>query len=190
MPGGLVQLSPDSGKQGPDWSAGYHYSDIEIAGFSHTHLSGAPTGDLCDILVTPTQAGADMPGTVTSPFSHDKEKASGLLVDLHETSALNDGDPSRRPTGTRSGAEAASLRVVDLGRRNSTSRSTRRSRSRPDDGFRIPVREAGRRIVPDVVIGDPEGFGERRQVRRSAREASSGSFCGRASRRVRWRSRR
>ena len=76
MPGGLVQLSPDSGKQGRDWSAGYHFSDTEIAGFSHTHLSGTGIGDLCDILVTPTQAGAEMPATVTSPFSHEKEKAS------------------------------------------------------------------------------------------------------------------
>ena len=81
VPGGLVQLSPDSGKQGPGWSAGYHYSDTEIAGFSHTHLSGSGVGDLCDILVTPTQAGAEMPGSVASPFSHDKEKAlPGLLL--------------------------------------------------------------------------------------------------------------
>ena len=76
VPGGLVQLSPDSGKQGANWCAGYHYSDTEIAGFSHTHLSGSGIGDLCDILVTPTQAGADMPGSVVSPFSHEKEKAS------------------------------------------------------------------------------------------------------------------
>ena len=76
MPGGLVQLSPDSGKQGGDWCAGYHYSDTEIAGFSHTHLSGTGIGDLCDILVTPTQAGAEMPGSVVSPFSHEKERAS------------------------------------------------------------------------------------------------------------------
>jgi len=76
MPGGLVQLSPDSGKQGWDWCAGYHYSDTEIAGFSHTHLTGTGIGDLCDILVTPTQAGAEMPASVASPFSHEKEKAS------------------------------------------------------------------------------------------------------------------
>ncbi|MFO7692012.1 MAG: GH92 family glycosyl hydrolase [Vicinamibacterales bacterium] len=75
VPGGLVQLSPDSGRQGPEWSSGYHYSDTEIAGFSHTHLSGTAIGDLCDILVTPTQAGAEMPGSVASPFSHEKEKA-------------------------------------------------------------------------------------------------------------------
>ena len=37
MPSGMVQLSPDSGKQGWDWCAGYHYSDTVIAGFSHTH---------------------------------------------------------------------------------------------------------------------------------------------------------
>jgi predicted alpha-1,2-mannosidase len=76
MPGGLVQLSPDSGRQGWDWCAGYHHSDTEIAGFSHTHLSGTGVGDLCDILVMPTQAGADMPASVVSPFSHEKEKAS------------------------------------------------------------------------------------------------------------------
>jgi predicted alpha-1,2-mannosidase len=84
MPGGLVQLSPDSGRQGADWCAGYHYSDTEIAGFSHTHLSGTSAGDLCDILITPTQAGAEMPSSVVSPFSHDKEKASAgyYSVDL------------------------------------------------------------------------------------------------------------
>ena len=76
MPGGLVQLGPDSGPQGWERSSGYHYSDTEIAGFSHTHLSGTGIGDLCDILVTPTQAGAEMPGRVVSPFSHEKEKAS------------------------------------------------------------------------------------------------------------------
>jgi len=76
VPGGLVQLSPDSGRQGPDRWAGYHYSDTEIAGFSHTHLSGTGMGDLCDVLVTPTQAGAEMPASVASPFSHEKEKAS------------------------------------------------------------------------------------------------------------------
>ena len=76
MPAGMVQLSPDSGKQGWDWCAGYHYSDTEIAGFSHTHLSGTGIGDLCDILVTPTLAGAEMPGDVRSPFSYDNEKAS------------------------------------------------------------------------------------------------------------------
>src|SRR5512139_1497368 len=76
MPGGLVQLSPDSGNQGPDRVGGYHYTDTDIAGFSHTHLSGAAAGDLCDILVTPTQAGAEMPASVVSPFSHDREKAS------------------------------------------------------------------------------------------------------------------
>ena len=76
MPGGLVQLSPDTTGRGRESGAGYHYADTEIAGFSHTHLSGIPGGDLCDILVMPTQAGPEMPGQVASPFSHDREKAS------------------------------------------------------------------------------------------------------------------
>jgi predicted alpha-1,2-mannosidase len=76
VPSGLVQLSPDSGTQGPEWSAGYRYTDTAIAGFSHTHLSGTGFGDLCDISVMPVLAGRDMPASVTSPFSHQREKAS------------------------------------------------------------------------------------------------------------------
>jgi predicted alpha-1,2-mannosidase len=76
MPGGLVQLSPDTTGRGRESGAGYHYTDSEIAGFSHTHLSGIAGADLCDILVMPTQAGADMSGRVASPFSHDGEKSS------------------------------------------------------------------------------------------------------------------
>lgn len=84
VPSGMVQLSPDSGKQGWDWSAGYHYSDTDIAGFSHTHLSGTGTGDLCDILVMPVQAADLMPEDTRSPFSHEKERASAgyYSVDL------------------------------------------------------------------------------------------------------------
>jgi predicted alpha-1,2-mannosidase len=84
VPYGMVQLSPDSGKQGWDWCAGYHYSDTTIAGFTHTHLSGTGIGDLCDILVMPTLAGPGLPADVQSPFSHDKEKASAgyYSVDL------------------------------------------------------------------------------------------------------------
>jgi len=84
VPGGLVQLSPDSGRRGWESGAGYHYADTDIAGFSHTHLSGTGAGDLCDILVTPTQAGAEMPVSAVSPFSHEKERASAgyYTVDL------------------------------------------------------------------------------------------------------------
>jgi predicted alpha-1,2-mannosidase len=84
VPGGLVQLSPDTGGRGRESGAGYHYADSGIAGFSHTHLSGTGAGDLCDILVTPTQAGADMPASALSPFSHEREKASAgyYTVDL------------------------------------------------------------------------------------------------------------
>jgi len=77
VPYGMVQLSPDSGRQGWDWCAGYHYSDTEIAGFSHTHLSGTGIGDLCDILITPLMAGGTaMPGDLRLPFSHTTEHAA------------------------------------------------------------------------------------------------------------------
>ena len=45
IPFGMVQLSPDNGEEGWDWSSGYHYSSKTIAGFSHTHLSGTGIGD-------------------------------------------------------------------------------------------------------------------------------------------------
>ncbi len=53
VPFGMVQLSPDNGTDGWDWSSGYHYSSESIAGFSHTHLSGTGIGDWCDISVLP-----------------------------------------------------------------------------------------------------------------------------------------
>ena len=52
-PFGMVQLSPDNGTEGWDWSSGYHYSSDSIAGFSHTHLNGTGIGDWCDISFQP-----------------------------------------------------------------------------------------------------------------------------------------
>ena len=53
-PFGMIQLSPDNGGQGWQYSAGYHYPDSMIVGFSHTHLSGTGVGDYCDISMIPT----------------------------------------------------------------------------------------------------------------------------------------
>lgn len=83
-PFGMIQLSPDSGTTGWDWSSGYHYSDSMIAGFSHTHLSGTGIGDLADILIIPTnkkidasrfEYGKSYSDYYRSKFSHDKESA-------------------------------------------------------------------------------------------------------------------
>ncbi len=53
VPFGMVQLSPDNISKGWDWTGGYHYSDDQTVGFSHTHLSGTGVGDLLDLLVLP-----------------------------------------------------------------------------------------------------------------------------------------
>ncbi len=85
LPFGMVQVSPDNGKEGWDWSSGYHYSSDTIAGFSHTHLSGTGVGDLLDIMVTPTTLPVPIrPGDSTGPdirnyystFSHENEESS------------------------------------------------------------------------------------------------------------------
>ncbi|PUZ22999.1 alpha-mannosidase [Chitinophaga parva] len=83
-PSGMVQVSPDTGLDGWDWCAGYHYSDSSIIGFSHTHLSGTGRSDLLDVMIMPTVGKIKLDeGTKTRPaegyrsrFSHDEEVAS------------------------------------------------------------------------------------------------------------------
>jgi len=97
VPFGMVQLSPDNGTQGWDWSSGYNYSDSMIQGFSHTHLSGTGIGDLCDILVQPVINAASDTGKIESRFSHQREIAtpgfySVVLDDFGITSELTTTD--------------------------------------------------------------------------------------------------
>lgn len=90
VPNGLVQLSPDTRRDGyNDWDGcgGYHYSDSVIYGFSHTHLSGTGVADLCDVLITPMAGSGGMAfdGSATrSRFNHSSEEAGAgyYKVDL------------------------------------------------------------------------------------------------------------
>jgi putative alpha-1,2-mannosidase len=77
VPFGMVQLSPDNG-QITGSPSGYHYSNTEIAGFSHMHLSGANISDWLDISVMPLLnplKGEDKVFNAAS-FSHQNEQAS------------------------------------------------------------------------------------------------------------------
>ena len=83
VPFGFVQLSPDTRMDDWDGSSGYHYSDNQIYGFSHTHLSGTGIPDYCDILFAPTvgepeffaRRGDLSENGYASRFSHQNEKA-------------------------------------------------------------------------------------------------------------------
>ncbi len=82
-PFGLVQLSPDTRKEGWDGCSGYHYSDSIVYGFSHTHLSGTGVGDYADILLKPFSSRAvrqyqndETEVPYVSRFSHNNENAS------------------------------------------------------------------------------------------------------------------
>ncbi|MEE9407859.1 MAG: GH92 family glycosyl hydrolase [Polaribacter sp.] len=88
MPFGMMQLSPDTRLDGWDGCSGYHYSDDEIYGFSHTHLSGTGVSDYGDILLMPTNKqvfnnGADGKEGYKSRFSHDKEVAEPGFYKVH-----------------------------------------------------------------------------------------------------------
>lgn len=93
VPFGMVQLSPDTAavSRGVDpqseiykHSAGYHYDDKTITGFSHTHFSGTGHSDLGDLLIMPMTGKAHTePGSEADPdsgyrsrFNHNAELAS------------------------------------------------------------------------------------------------------------------
>ena len=88
MPFGMMQLSPDTRLDGWDGCSGYHYSDNEIYGFSHTHLSGTGVSDYGDILLMPTNKqvfnnGADGKEGYKSKFSHNNEVAEPGFYKVH-----------------------------------------------------------------------------------------------------------
>jgi len=88
MPFGMMQLSPDTRLDGWDGCSGYHYSDNEIYGFSHTHLSGTGVSDYGDILLMPTNKqifnnGADGKEGYKSKFSHENEIAEPGFYKVH-----------------------------------------------------------------------------------------------------------
>jgi predicted alpha-1,2-mannosidase len=80
LPFGMVQLSPDTPKEGWDGSSGYHYSENIIRGFSHTHLLGTGISGLGDILVMPAVGTVNLNSprgaSYASRFSHAREKAT------------------------------------------------------------------------------------------------------------------
>jgi predicted alpha-1,2-mannosidase len=86
VPFGMVQVSPDT-RDGSaddayqDGSAGYHYSDTSIMGFSHNHLTGTGIGDLGNVLLVPAVgelklvAGKEPGQGYRARFSHEQEEA-------------------------------------------------------------------------------------------------------------------
>ena len=84
VPFGMVQVSPDNGRSGWDWSSGYHWSDSVVTGFSHTHLSGTGIGDLLDVLVMPVAGvvdlSADTLGDGTRPYADRLDHADEVAA--------------------------------------------------------------------------------------------------------------
>lgn len=78
LPYGMVQLSPDTRIDGSwDGCSGYHYSDMIIYGFSHTHLNGTGCSDYGDIMLMPTMGKPTFNSKeYSSAFKHANEKAS------------------------------------------------------------------------------------------------------------------
>ena len=62
VPFGMVQLSPDTRLEGWDGCGGFHITDKEVYGFSHTHLQGTGVSDYGDVLLMPTVGPMDTAG--------------------------------------------------------------------------------------------------------------------------------
>ena len=91
-PFGMVQLSPDNGRAGWDYIAGYFYPDSTIAGFSHTHLSGTGAGDLYDISFFPITLPALDDRLVPSASQTQKQAPIGIHARFsHQTEVAQAG---------------------------------------------------------------------------------------------------
>ena len=129
LPFGMVQLSPDNGEEGWDWSSGYHYSSNRIIGFSHTHLSGTGVGDMLDIRILPTNQQIVYSTNDSTPFniepyyatfSHENEVAEPgyYSVILDESNIKAEFTTSKRVGFHRykfDGTKDAAI-ILDLGR--------------------------------------------------------------------------
>lgn len=73
MPFGMVQLSPDTEDKG----YGYHYDQLDIKGFSMTHMSGVGCSNEGEVFFIPTTGEVNAEESqFESPYSHDQESAS------------------------------------------------------------------------------------------------------------------
>jgi predicted alpha-1,2-mannosidase len=101
-PFGLVQLSPDTSGPQQAWyewdhSAGYHYRDSVVDGFSHTHIQGTGAPEFGDVLLMPVVDGRNWawdrgtPGKgYCSSFSHQREVVRAGYYSVHlETPGVN-----------------------------------------------------------------------------------------------------
>ena len=91
-PFGMVQLSPDNGKNGPYYCSGYFYPEDVISGFSHTHLSGTGAGDLADISFMPTTKPIkEVYFTQPDSFIQAYTKEAGFDISEYYDPEKNDG---------------------------------------------------------------------------------------------------
>ncbi|MEZ4469417.1 MAG: GH92 family glycosyl hydrolase [bacterium] len=89
MPLGMVRLGPDTtwGPAHPDFHhfSGYHFSDPDVRGFSHTHFVGTGVVDYGNLRVLPWRAAlADdtRPGLLFTPMDKATERASPGRYDV------------------------------------------------------------------------------------------------------------
>ena len=81
-PFGMVQVGPDTRKEGWDGCSGYHYTDSTLYGFSHTHLSGTGVSDYSDILIRPLTGPEDLSETVGFDKASEVAEAGYYAVTL------------------------------------------------------------------------------------------------------------
>lgn len=90
-PFGMVQLSPDNGREGWNYIGGYFYPDSVINGFSHTHLLGTGAGDMYDIRFMPALEPALVGDSIMDIYSHFDHESEDIDAS-HYAVTLKDYD--------------------------------------------------------------------------------------------------
>ena len=129
LPHGMVQLSPDTRRDG-SWEgcSGYYFKDTLIYGFTHTHLSGTGCSDYGDILLMPGEGTHSFtPEQYGSKFNHNTEKAS---PGYYEVNLSDDTIKAELTTTLRTGfhrytfsGEKDQFVILDLQHRDKTLRA-------------------------------------------------------------------
>ncbi len=87
MPFGLVQASPETGKNTWQYCSGYDYKDKKILSFGQTHMNGTGCPDFGDVAIMPYAANDDAKNGSSFDKKNERAEAGYYFVKLDDANA-------------------------------------------------------------------------------------------------------
>ncbi|HEV3229223.1 MAG TPA: GH92 family glycosyl hydrolase [Solirubrobacteraceae bacterium] len=113
LPGGMIQLGPDTRPSTDNVGGGYAYSDGQIRGFSLRHMSGSGCPNYGDVPITPTSApitsspvqpfALDLNSSYIASYNHQQEAASPGYYQVRLNPSRPDAVGAELTSTTRAG---------------------------------------------------------------------------------------